>query len=481
MNKRVLIVNRGEIAIRIAKALRELECTSIGLWTDSEPEAAHLAHCDEWVHLKGQSHQETFLNIQQIIRICRDHQIDGVHPGYGFLAENAEFVDQLNEAGLVFIGPHKQAIVEMGDKAESKKIALAAGVPVVPGSEGEIETAKEAIEIAEQIKYPVLLKAVAGGGGKGMRKCYSAEEVQGAFDAVRREAASSFGNDGVLIEKFIENPHHIEVQILADKKGNTFHLFERECSIQRRHQKIIEEAPSPFIGVDEALRADICETAIKLARHVNYDSAGTVEFIMGADREFYFLEMNTRVQVEHPITEEITGVDIVANMVKAAFGEPLDIQEQNQIRIQGHAIECRICSEDPVTMLPAPGKVVAFDHIELNGIRFDHCLYNGCEIRPDFDPMVGKLVAKGFNRPIAIEKLKAFLRQFHLQGVKNNIDLHYALLEDEVFLSGDYTTHYLETINKEGYIDFDKLKENDKTEGLIHSLVLSYHQKSRLL
>jgi acetyl-CoA carboxylase biotin carboxylase subunit len=473
MSKRILIVNRGEIAIRVAKACREIGFTSIGLWTESEPEAMHLSYCDEWVFLKGSGHGETYLNIDQILDICDQYKVDGVHPGYGFLAENAGFVEKLGEKGITFVGPHAKAIHQMGDKAESKAIALAAGVPVVPGSEGEIHSADEAIEIAEKIGYPVLLKAVAGGGGKGMRKCWKADELASAFETVKRESKSAFGYDGVLIEKFIENPHHIEVQVLCDKKGNAFHLYERECSVQRRHQKIIEEAPSPFIDTNQALREEICQTAVKLAKHVAYDSAGTVEFIMGQDQSFYFLEMNTRVQVEHPITEEITGVDIVVNMLKAAFEMDLDIQHQDQIKIQGHAIELRICSEDPVSMLPAPGKITAFDFKDLTGIRFDHCLYAGYEVRPDFDPMVGKLVAKAFNRDACINKLKAFLKDLFIQGIKNNIDLHDKLLDHPTFKSGDYTTNFLEEVHRDGFLNFDDYSNSEKTNRTVESIIFN--------
>ncbi len=440
---RVLIANRGEIAIRVAKALNELGLVSVGVWTDNEPEAAHLEYCQEWVHLPGSSNRETYLNVPRLLDLIKAHRIDAVHPGYGFLSENGEFAKTLKEKGVVFIGPNPDAIAAMGDKAISKQWAQKAGVPVVPGSTGEVPTVEEAIKLCNQIGYPVLLKAVAGGGGKGMRPCYSDAEVKANFEAVQREALSSFGNAGLLVEKYVQNPHHIEVQILADKKGNVYHLFERECSIQRRHQKIIEEAPSPFIGADEKLRREICETAVKLAKAVGYDSAGTVEFIMGDDRKFYFLEMNTRIQVEHPITEEITGIDLLANMVKGAFGEPLDFKSQDDIKLHGHAIECRICAEDPITMLPAPGKIAGFETTFPQGIRFDHCLYPKFTITADFDPMVGKLIARGYNRDVAIRKTRAALEGLLIDGLKTNIPLLKVILAEEKFCAGDYTTHYI--------------------------------------
>ena len=462
--KRVLIINRGEIAIRIAKALRELEMVSVGVWTDNEPNASHLCYCDEWVRLPGSNNTDTYLNQDKIISLAKELNIDGIHPGYGFLAENSGFSKKLKDAGIIFIGPHLKAIEIMGDKAKSKTLAKEAGVPVVPGSTGEVETIEEANQIANDIGFPVLLKAVAGGGGKGMRVCQNSQEIEQFFPRVKSESLSSFGYDGLLVEKFIQNPHHIEVQILADKKGNIFHCFERECSVQRRHQKIIEEAPSPFIGTDEKLRASICDAAVKLSKAVDYDSAGTVEFIMGEDKHFYFLEMNTRIQVEHPITEEITGVDLMVNMIKSAFEIPLDIEFQGEIKITGHSIECRICSEDPVSMLPAPGKVTGLDWVFPQGIRFDHCLYTGLEVTPDFDPMVAKLVSKGFNRNAAINKMKAALNNLKIQGLKNNIALHKVILNEENFIGGHYSTHYIDEIKPQ-----NKIKENEESllEGVL--------------
>jgi len=464
--KRVLIANRGEIAIRVAKALNELGLVSVGLWTDNEPEAAHLEYCQEWVHLPGSTNRDTYLNVPKIMELIKEHKIDAVHPGYGFLSENGDFAKTLQAAKVIFIGPNTEAIAAMGDKAISKQWAQKAGVPVVPGSTGEVPTAAEALKMCQDIGYPVLLKAVAGGGGKGMRPCYSDADVKTNFEAVQREALSSFGNAGLLVEKYVQNPHHIEVQILADKKGNVYHLFERECSIQRRHQKIVEEAPSPFIGADEKLRKDICETAVKLAKAVNYDSAGTVEFIMGEDRKFYFLEMNTRIQVEHPITEEITGVDLLANMVKSAFGEPLDFKSQDEIVLRGHAIECRICAEDPITMLPAPGKIAGFETTFPQGIRFDHCLYPKFTITPDFDPMVGKLIARGLNRDVAVRKVRAALDGLILEGLKTNIPLLKVIMDEENFKKGQYTTHYIASVKPQ-----EKVSVGENVESYIPRIV----------
>ncbi|MBT3983526.1 MAG: ATP-grasp domain-containing protein [Bacteriovoracaceae bacterium] len=442
--KRILIANRGEVAIRIARAVNELGHTSIGLWTDNEIHAAHLAFCKEWVNLPGSGNRETFLNSEKIISLCLEHKVDAVHPGYGFLSENANFAKALKENGIVFIGPNPDAILKMGDKAVSKKIAQEAGVPVVPGSVGEVETIAEAIKIAGKIKYPILLKAVAGGGGRGMRICINEDEIKKNFEAVQRESLAAFGNGGLLVEKFIVNPRHIEVQILSDKKGNIFHCFERECSVQRRHQKIIEEAPSPFIGDDEKLRNQICEIAVKLAASVKYDSAGTVEFIMGEDKSFYFLEMNTRIQVEHPITEEVIGIDLLVCMIQAALGEKMGIPNQEFIKRSGHAIECRICAEDPVTMLPAPGKVSGLDITFPQGVRFDHCLYKGLEVTTDFDPMVGKLITKGINRKVALRKMRHALKGCSISGLKTNIPLHSVIMNHPKFIAGNYTTKFIE-------------------------------------
>lgn len=314
---------------------------------------------------------------------------------------------------------------------------------MVPGATDPVPTLEEALKYADEIGYPVLLKAVAGGGGRGMRICHSPEDVKKNFEAVGRESKAAFGNGDLLIEKFILNPRHIEVQILADKKGNVFHFFERECSIQRRHQKIIEEAPSPFIGNDEELRQKVCDTAVVLAKAVNYDSAGTVEFIMGEDKSFYFLEMNTRIQVEHPITEEITGIDLIACMIQSAFKEDIEIPSQEWITRTGHAIECRICAEDPITMLPSPGKVTGFETNFPQGTRFDHYLYRDLVVTPDFDPMVGKLVTKGILRKVALRKMARALEGLLLEGLKTNIPLLKEILNDEDFIAGNYSTDFI--------------------------------------
>jgi acetyl/propionyl-CoA carboxylase alpha subunit len=451
--KRILIINRGEIAARIAKACRELGHIAVGVWTDNEVQAKHLEVCDEWVRLPGSTNAETYLNIPNILEVCKKYRIDGVHPGYGFLSENTEFSQTLVKNGITWIGPYPEAVRVMGDKAVSKEFAKKNGVPVVPGSTGAVPTIAEAIKIANEIKYPILLKAVAGGGGRGMRVCLNEDEIRKNFEVVQREAASAFKCGDLLVEKYIINPHHIEVQILADKKGNVFHFFERECSIQRRHQKIVEEAPSPFIGEDEALRQRVCGAAVKLAKAINYDSAGTVEFVMGENKEFYFLEMNTRIQVEHPITEEITGIDLIVCMIQSAFGEDLGIPSQDWIKRTGHAIECRICAEDPVTMLPSPGLVTGCETSFPQGIRFDNCLYRGLTVTPDFDPMVGKLISKGIIRSVAIRKMNAALDGLLIEGLKTNIPLHKVIMKNETFIKGTYSTSFIATEKPQDQVD----------------------------
>jgi acetyl-CoA carboxylase, biotin carboxylase subunit len=476
MGKRVLIVNRGEIAIRVAKALNELGHTSIGLWTDNEPQAAHLEFCQEWVHLEGHTNRETYLNIPKILSLTEKYKVDAVHPGYGFLSENADFASQCEARKITFIGPNAKAMKSMGDKAISKQVAKKAGVPVVPGSVGEVPNVAEALKIAQEIGYPILLKAVAGGGGKGMRACFHDEDVKKNFESVQREALSSFNNAALLVEKYIQNPHHIEVQILADRKGNVFHLFERECSIQRRHQKIIEEAPSPFIGDDHALRKSISETAVKLAQAVDYDSAGTVEFIMGEDKKFYFLEMNTRIQVEHPITEEITGMDLVSNMIKGAFLEKFDFESQDDIKISGHAIELRICAEDPVTMLPAPGTIAGYESTFPQGVRFDHCLYPGYVITPDFDPMIGKLIARGNKRSVALRKIRSAADGLVIEGLKTNLPLLKIILNESSFEKGQYTTHYIQTIKPQ-----EKVSSIEKDELIFNRIAVMEYLREKML
>lgn len=453
MKKRILIANRGEIAKRIARAVRELDHIAVGVWTDAEPHALHLEYCHEWVKLEGDSRQETYLNIDQWVKIIKEKEIDAVHPGYGFLSENADFARAVGDAGAIYIGPNADAIELMGDKALAKKKAKEAGVPILPGTPDPVENLDEAVKAAKDIGYPIIMKAIAGGGGRGMRICFNEDDVRAQFERATTEAEAAFKNGDLILEKYVVNPRHIEVQVMSDGKGKHLHFFERECSVQRRHQKVLEEAPSPFIGGDEELRERICSTAVNLAKEVDYNSAGTVEFIVDDNKDFFFLEMNTRIQVEHPITEEITGIDLIVCMIQIALGQDLGIDSQEDITRSGHAIECRIFAEDPLTLMPSPGKVTGFDAVFPQGVRFDNSLFRGLNITPDFDPMVGKLVAKGINRKVALRKMKSALDGLILNGLKTNIPLHKAMLRNKVFLEGTYANDFLDTHNVQDSID----------------------------
>ncbi|MCB9060730.1 MAG: ATP-grasp domain-containing protein [Halobacteriovoraceae bacterium] len=455
MKKRILIANRGEIAKRIARAVRELGHIAIGVWTDAEPHALHLEYCHEWIKLVGKSRQETYLNIDQWVDIITKYEIDCVHPGYGFLSENADFARAVINTGTIYIGPNADAVELMGNKALAKMKAKEAGVPTLPGTKEPVKDLEEAVVSAKEIGYPVIMKAIAGGGGRGMRICYNEQDVRNQYDRATTEAEAAFKNGALILERYVVNPRHIEVQIMSDGRGRHFHFFERECTVQRRHQKVLEEAPSPFIGSDEELRNRICNTAVDLARSVNYDSAGTVEFIVDENKDFFFLEMNTRIQVEHPITEEITGIDLIVCMIQIALGEDLGINNQSEITRSGHAIECRIFAEDPLTLMPAPGKVTGFDAVFPQGVRFDNSLFRGLNITPDFDPMVGKLIAKGINRKVAIRKMRSALQGLILNGLKTNLPLHKAMLENNVFLEGTYANDFLDTQNVQESIDTD--------------------------
>lgn len=441
--KKILIANRGEIAIRIAKASKELGLKVVGLYTNDEKEAPHLKYCDIWVLLEGKTLAETYLNSAQLVKIAQDYQVDLVHPGYGFLSENYLFAQQLDKAGIKFVGPHYESIHMMGDKGRSKELARKAKVPTIPGDTKTIESLEELKIKAKTIGYPILLKAVSGGGGRGMRKCFNESELAQAFESTVREAQNSFGDGNIILEKFIEEPHHIEVQVFGDGKGKVLHFFERECSVQRRNQKILEEAPSPFIGTDEDLRNKICNYAVSLAQFVNYKSAGTIEFIVDKDKNIYFLEMNTRIQVEHPITESITGYDLVRLMIEFVLaGEVLHLQ-QKDIRHFGHSIEARICAEDSVKMLPSFGTITGLDCNFPVNTRFDHILEKGLKIIPNYDNMLGKLVVFASDRQKAIQKLAMALNGLTIHGLQTNIPLQKDILKKQSFLQGDYSTHFL--------------------------------------
>jgi len=437
--RRVLIANRGEIAVRIARACRELGIESVAVYSEADRTALHVQVADRAYPVGPAPSSQSYLAVDNILAAARDSGADAIHPGYGFLAENAAFAHRCAEAGLTFIGPPPAAITGMGDKVEARKLMTASGVPVVPGSEGTLSD-DEVLATADKIGYPVMLKASAGGGGKGMRLVASRAEMASALRAVRSEARSSFGDDRLYLEKLVLGPHHIEVQVLADTHGNTVHVFERECSVQRRHQKVVEESPSPFI--DDRIRRAMGEVAVKAAASVGYVGAGTVEFMVGADKQFYFLEMNTRIQVEHPITEMVTGIDLVQAQIRIAGGERIPWQQED-IRQHGHAIECRIYAEDPITFFPSPGKISLLRVPGGIGIRDDSSVYEGAEVTVHYDPMISKLVAWGTDRDEAIRRMLRALFEYRLQGITSNLAFHRWVLDHPRFRAGDYDTNFI--------------------------------------
>ncbi|MDA0332518.1 MAG: acetyl/propionyl/methylcrotonyl-CoA carboxylase subunit alpha [Proteobacteria bacterium] len=455
MFKKILIANRGEIACRIIRTARAMGIQTVAVHSDIDRNAQHVQLADEAISLGGMTAQESYLQADKIIAACQQTGAEAVHPGYGFLSEQAAFATALGQNNIAFIGPPANAIAAMGDKIESKKLAKAAGVSTVPGHVGVIETAAEAVKIANDIGYPVMIKASAGGGGKGMRIAHSAEDVETGYATAMREAASSFGDDRVFIEKFITSPRHIEIQILADQHGNCIHLNERECSIQRRNQKVIEEAPSPFL--DETTRQAMGEEAIRLAMAVDYHSAGTVEFIVDADRNFYFLEMNTRLQVEHPVTELITGLDLVEEMIRVAAGETLRHQ-QSDIGINGWAMESRLYAEDPYrNFMPAIGRLSLYrppeekHHDDGSLTRNDTGVAEGDTISIYYDPMIAKLCSWAVDRSAAIGRMRVALDDFVMRGIGHNIPFLSAVMEHQRFLSGDISTAFIDEEYKDGF------------------------------
>jgi propionyl-CoA carboxylase alpha subunit len=439
--QKVLVANRGEIAVRIIRTLRRLGITSVAVYHAEDAGGRALREADEAVELHGVTPVGAYLNIEEIVAACRSTGATAVHPGVGFLAENAVFAETLAEAGITFIGPRPGAIRAMGDKLESKRLAARAGFPVLPGSEGPVANVDEAVVEADRIGYPVLLKASAGGGGKGMRIALTAADCRDAFERATSEALASFGDGRVFVERLVDRPRHIEVQVLADSHGNVVHLGERECSIQRRYQKIIEESPSPFI--DHALRVKVGENAVALAREVGYESAGTVEMIVDSERRFYFLEMNARLQVEHPVTELVTGIDLVAEQVRVAAGEPLSIRQED-VAMRGHAIECRIYAEDADNgFVPAAGRLGLVRFPAGDGIRVDHGVLEGQHISASFDPMIAKLAIHGPTREAAITHARDALRDTVLLGTITNIAFLERVLAHPAFVAGDIDTGFI--------------------------------------
>jgi propionyl-CoA carboxylase alpha chain len=454
MFKKILIANRGEIACRIIKSARKLGIKTVAVFSEADRDGLHVEMADEAVPIGPPPAAQSYLVIDRILEACRQTGAEAVHPGYGFLSEREAFAVALQKAGIVFIGPNPRAIAAMGDKIESKKAAAKAKVSTVPGHLGEIGDAKEAVRIAAEIGYPVMIKASAGGGGKGMRIAYSAKEAEEGYGSARSEAKSSFGDDRVFIEKFIENPRHIEIQVLGDKHGNIVHLGERECSIQRRNQKVIEEAPSPLL--DAKTRKAMGEQAVALARAVGYDSAGTVEFVAAQDRSFYFLEMNTRLQVEHPVTELVTGIDLVEKMIRIAAGERLELK-QADVKLQGWAVESRIYAEDPVrSFLPSIGRLVRYrppaeGSGEAGTVRNDTGVFEGAEISTHYDPMIAKLVTHGATRAAAIDLQADALDAFVIDGVEHNVPFLAAVMQNPRWRAGKLSTGFIAEEFKGGF------------------------------
>ena len=450
MFKKILIANRGEIACRVMKTAKKMGIKTVAVYSEADKEARHVQMADEAVCIGPAPSRESYLVMDRIIQACKDTGAEAVHPGYGFLSENEQFARRCEEEGIVFIGPKHQSIAAMGDKIASKKLALEAKVNTIPGFNEAIEKAEDAVKIAQDIGYPVMIKASAGGGGKGLRVAFNDKEAFEGFTACRTEALNSFGDDRVFIEKFVEGPRHIEIQVLGDSQGNVVYLGERDCSIQRRHQKVIEEAPSPFI--DPATRKAMGEQAVALAKAVNYQSAGTVEFVVGKDKSFYFLEMNTRLQVEHPVTEGITGLDLVEQMIRVAAGEKLAFKQED-IKLDGWSMECRINADDPFrNFLPSTGRLVKYrPPEELDGVRVDTGVYEGGEIPMHYDSMIAKLIVHGKDRTEAIEKMRSALNDFVIRGIHSNIPFQAALLQHPRFVSGDFTTGFIAEEYPDGF------------------------------
>ena len=458
MFQKILIANRGEIACRVIRTAHRMGIKAVAVYSEADADALHVEMADEAVFIGPPPAAESYLVADRIIQAAKDTGAEAIHPGFGFLSEKADFVEAVEAAGLVFIGPGTKAIAAMGDKITSKKLAADAGVNTVPGHMGLIETPEEAVEIAGQIGYPVMLKASAGGGGKGMRIAYTDQEAHEGFLSARNEAKSSFADDRVFVEKFVEEPRHIEIQVLGDAHGTIVYLGERECSIQRRHQKVVEEAPSPFL--DEATRQAMGEQAVALARAVDYKSAGTVEFIVDKDRNFYFLEMNTRLQVEHPVTEEITGIDLVEQMIRVADGEKLAFG-QDDVTLNGWAIETRVYAEDPFrNFLPSIGRLTRYrPPVETGGVRVDTGVYEGAEITMFYDPMIAKLVTHGTTRQDAIAKQRAALDAYYIRGISHNIPFLSAVMAHPRFQEGRLTTGFIAEEYPDGFSGGDLADE----------------------
>ena len=442
MLKKVLIANRGEIAVRIIRACREMGIPTVAVYSDIDKDALHVKLADEAVCIGPAKSSKSYLNIKNIIEAACLTGADSIHPGFGFLSENSTFAKICTEIGIKFIGPSYEMIELMGNKSKAKETMKKVGVPVVPGSDGLVQSLNEAIEVSKKIKYPVIIKASSGGGGKGIRIAYSEEELIKAYDLVKQEAKNSFNDDSIYIEKFIENPRHIEIQILSDEYRNAIHLGERDCTVQRRNQKMLEETPSGVI--DDKLRKKMGEVAVKAVKEIGYSNAGTIEFLVDKNKDFYFMEMNTRVQVEHPVTEMFTGIDIIKEQIKITSGEKLEYKQED-IKFTGHSMECRINAENPdKKFMPCPGKIIGLHLPGGNGVRVDTAIYSGYTVPGCYDSMIAKVIVHGKNREESISKMKSALGEFIVDGIITNIDFLYKILENKNFIENNYDTSFIQ-------------------------------------
>ena len=441
MLKKVLIANRGEIAVRIIRACREMGIRTVAIYSEADKNALHVQLADEAICVGPAPSNKSYLNVKAILEAACLTGADSIHPGFGFLSENPNFAKICQETGIKFIGPDYKLIELLGNKSKAKETMRRAGVPVVPGSDGLIYSKKQAVNLAEQIKYPVMLKASAGGGGRGIRIAYSKEELEKEYDIVKQEAKVAFNDDSLYLEKFVENPRHVEIQILADEHGNCIHLGERDCSVQRRNQKVLEETPSGIL--DEKTRKKMGEVAVKAVKEIGYSNAGTIEFLVDKNKDFYFMEMNTRVQVEHPVTEMVTGVDIIKEQIKIAGGEELTYKQED-IKFDGHSMEVRINAENPdKNFMPCPGTITGLHLPGGNGIRVDTAIYSGYTVPPTYDSMLAKLIVHGNNREESIAKMKSAVAEFVVEGITTNIDFLLKILENENFKTNNYDTSFI--------------------------------------
>ena len=442
MIRKILIANRGEIALRIVRACRELGIRTLAVYSEADVQSLHVQLADEAICIGPAPGAESYLRADRILSAAEVGDVDAIHPGYGFLSENAEFAEQCESCNIIFIGPKSETIQKMGNKAQARETVSKAGVPIIPGSDGPIENEREATKVAQKIGFPVIIKAVSGGGGRGMRIAHNAVSFAKEFQSARLEAEKAFGDGSLYVEKYLESPRHIEFQILADIHGNTVHLGERDCSVQRRHQKVIEESPSPFL--DKNLRNRMGKAAIKATEAADYVNAGTIEFLVDAKGNFYFIEMNTRIQVEHPVTEEATGIDLIKEQIQIAAGNKLSFA-QKDISLSKHAIECRICAENPSKgFIPSPGEISLYSAPGGHGVRVDSHVYGGYSVSPHYDSMIGKVISYGRTRRIALDRMYRALSEYLIRGIDTNVGFLKAVLLDPAFRQGEATTSYIE-------------------------------------